>query len=93
MVSFLLEDAIVQIMILPLTLTMENRVECQTQMRDYILVKNWVKNPLTPQQHLTGQTYLPFHCILKDRSRINKAITKQDSIFFFIPMVKMLVFI
>lgn len=59
-VSFLLEDAIVQIMTLPLTLTVASGVECQTKMRDYVLVKNWIKNPLTPHQHLTGQTHLPF---------------------------------
>lgn len=70
-VSFLLEDAIVQIMTLPLTLTVVSGVECQTKMRDCILVKNWIKNPLTPHQHLTGQTYLPFQCRLKDRHGIN----------------------
>ena len=53
--SFLLEDAIVQIMTPPLTLTVVSRIECQTKMRDYVLVKNWIKNPLTPHQHLTGQ--------------------------------------
>lgn len=71
-VSFLQEDAIVQIMTLPLTLTVARGVECQTKMRDYVLVKNWIKNPLTPHQHLTGQTSLEFQCTLKDRHRINE---------------------
>lgn len=39
MVSFLLEDAIVQIMTLPLTLTMVSGVECQTKMRLYLVKK------------------------------------------------------
>lgn len=95
-VSFLLEEAIVQIMTLPLTLTVASGVECQTKMRDYVLVRNWIRDPLTPHQHLTGQTHLPFQCLLKDRRRINETITKQGFKFLFsfcilTPIVKMLV--
>lgn len=81
-VSFLLEDAIVQIMTLPLTLTVASGVECQAKMRDCVLVKNRIKNPLTPHQHLTGWTYLPFQRVLKDRHRINETVTEQFKFFF-----------
>lgn len=71
MVSFLLEDASVQIMTLPLTLTVPSGEEGQTKMRGCVLVKNWTRAPLIPHHHLTGQTSLPFHGVLKDSRRIN----------------------
>lgn len=92
MVPVLLEDAIVQIMTLSLTVTMASGVECQTKMRGYVLVKNWIKIPLTPHQHLTSQTHQPARSMPKDRSGINETVTNQDSnVFFLTPIVKMLV--
>lgn len=54
--SFFLKDAVVQIMTLHLTLTVARGVECQTKMRDSVPLRNWIKNPLTPHQHLARLT-------------------------------------